>query len=248
MQILLDLCVVLIAIPCSMLIMKTWKKDQITLLFIVLCSSLLFFDNLLVLNLTIFGSGLVLGYGTDLLGVFTNKWYYPHYERRQYSLSAGWGWGIVTLVVIRYSSLEIQNISLILPGFLVSWVLIEIFYGNTNVDQVWLVLRSLITILLIIISSDYLLLVLAAGLAIFIERIGTYMQIWIYTDQNSVSYIYLGLGYTQLCYLVNKGILYLFDHISPNMWELTLSLLLLIFYIFDYLNPEKKLANNKRIK
>ncbi|MFX0174267.1 MAG: hypothetical protein ACFE9L_20495, partial [Candidatus Hodarchaeota archaeon] len=174
-MIVLDSIVLLFAVPVSMWVIRTTKQDKLNLAWIIPWSLLLFLNSN-PLDILLFVLGLLLGYLTDIAGVLAGKWYYPHYDNRLYSLSAGYGWGIITLIIFRVYFIIVDNLVsfgwFILIIFFIVWIVVEISRGNTSFSNHWLVIRTIISILFLLVSGDLLFLFVAATGAIYIEILG----------------------------------------------------------------------------
>jgi hypothetical protein len=235
-MIVLDSIVLFFAVPVSMWVIRTTKQDKLNLAWIIPWSLLLFFNSN-PLDILLFVLGVLLGYLTDIAGVLAGKWYYPHYDNRLYSLSAGYGWGIITLIIFRVYFIIVDNLVLfgwiILSIFVVIWIVVEILRGNTSFSNHWLVIRTIISILFLLVSGDLLFLFIAAIGAIYIEILGTHLKIWIYYDPTP-SYLYLGTGYAQLSYLcLVLANIFLFNYV-PTLIQMIMISTLIILYLIDY--------------
>ncbi len=248
-MIILDAWVLFFVVPVSMWIMKTFKKDMLTLLWIIPWSLLLFFDYS-PYDMVLFILGLILGILTDLAGVLANKWWYPHYSNRIYSLSAFWGWGIITLAIFRFYNILIEgNTSvgwIIILIFVIIWLTVEVKKGKTSLSNYWVALRGLITVFFLFISGDFLYLIVASVGAIYIEILGTELKIWIYYDITP-SYIYLGTGYAQLSYFCVLITNFLILGIPPTILQIFLIILLVVLYVLEYYKDLGK-NESKKVK
>jgi hypothetical protein len=233
----LDAIVLFFAVPVSMWNLRTFKQDKLNLAWIIPWSLLLFVD-ISSLEILLFGLGILLGYFTDIVGVIARKWWYPHYTNRLYSLSAGYGWGIITLIIFRlYFSISENLEDLISWGllgiFLIIWIGAEIVRGQLNFSNPWLVMRTILTVLFLFMSNDILFLLVAAAGAVYLEVLGTALRIWIYYDK-SPSYLHLGAGYAQLSYVCLLAANMVVNNIPPSIQQIFLLLILVILYVIDY--------------
>jgi hypothetical protein len=233
----IDYIVLFFAVPCSMIIITTIKQDKWNLTWIIPWTSLLFIGDCSFSDIVLFLLGLVLGYFTDITGVFAKKWWYPHYKNRIYSLSAGYGWAIITLIMFRtyfYIQTTLENVQLIVYAiFGLMWLFVELKKGRTSFSTHWLTIRSFITVIFLLISGDIFFLFVAAIGAIFLEVLGTELKVWIYYDP-SPSYLHLGTGYTQLSYLCLIFTNYIVNQELPSILQTTLVAILILLYIVDY--------------
>ncbi|MHA2298895.1 MAG: hypothetical protein ACXAEU_10205 [Candidatus Hodarchaeales archaeon] len=235
-MIVLESMVLLFAVPVSMWVIRTTNQDKLILGWIVPWSLLLFINSN-PLDILIFILGLFLGYITDIVGVFAGKWYYPHYDNRLYSLSAGYGWGIITLIIFRLYFTIIDNLAsfgwFILAIFLILWIIVEVTRGTTSFSNYWLVTRTVISLIFLFVSGDLLFVFVAAAVAIYIEVLGTHLKIWIYYDP-SPSYLYLGTGYAQLSYLCLILANFFLFNVVPTFIQIILIIFLIFLYLIDY--------------
>jgi len=233
----IDYIVLFFSIPCSMIIITTIKQDKWNLTWIIPWSMLLFVGSCSNLDITLFLLGLILGYFTDIAGVFAKKWWYPYYTNRIYSLSAGYGWAIITLIIFRtyfFIQTNLMNIQWVIFGiFGISWIIVELKKGETSFKTHWLTIRSFITVIFLFISGDIFFLFVASVGAIFIEVLGTELKVWIYYD-SSPSYLHLGIGYAQLSYFCLMCANYIIEREIPSMLQLILIIILILLYIGDY--------------
>ncbi len=242
----IDYIVLFFAVPCSMIIITTIKQDKWNLTWIILWTSLLFIGDWSFSDIVLFMLGLVFGYFTDIAGVFAKKWWYPHYKNRIYSLSAGYGWAIITLIIFRtyfYIQTTLETIQWIVYAmFGLMWLYVELKKGKTSYSTHWLTIRSLITVIFLFISGDIFFLFVAAIGAIFLEVLGTELKVWIYYDPPP-SYFHLGTGYAQLSYLCLICTNFIVDQELPTFLQAFLLAALIILYIVDY----KKISRSNGI-
>ena len=233
----IDYIVLFYAVPCSMIIITTIKKDKWNLTWIFPWSLLLFIGNNSLFDIFLFILGLFFGYLTDIAGVYAKKWWYPHYHERTYSLSAGYGWGIITLIIFRtyfFIQNNLKEFEWIIFGiFGLVWLLVELKKGKTSLLNYYLILRSFLTVVLLYISGEILFIFVAAVGAIFLEVLGTELRVWIYYD-SSPSYIHLGTGYAQLSYLCYIGTNLIINRIDPSVLQILLVIILILLYLADY--------------
>lgn len=233
----IDYIVLFFAVPCSMIIITTIKQDKWNLTWIIPWTSLLFIGDCSLSDLVLFMLGLGLGYFTDIAGVFARKWWYPHYKNRIYSLSAGYGWAIITLIIFRtyfYIQTTLEAIQLgIFTIFGLMWLFVELKKGKTSFSTHLLTIRSFITVIFLFISGDIFFLFVAAIGAIFLEVLGTELKVWIYYDP-SPSYLHLGTGYAQLSYLCLICTNYIVNQVHPTLMQTSLVAILILLYIVDY--------------
>ncbi|MHA2074022.1 MAG: hypothetical protein ACW97X_05345 [Candidatus Hodarchaeales archaeon] len=236
----LDYVVLFFAVPGSMIIITTIKQDKWNLAWIIPWSLLLFIGDNAPFDVALFILGLIIGYFSDFAGVKSEKWWYPEYKNRIFSLSAGYGWGIITLIIFRtyfYIQIHLQILEIFIYGiFGILWFIVELKKGKTSISTHWLTSRSIITIIFLLISGDIYFLFVAAIGAIYLEVLGTELKVWVYR-MDKPSYIHLGIGYAQLSYLcLIYTKLIIFQEI-PSMMQIFLIAILIILYILDYLQP-----------
>ncbi|MFW9777459.1 MAG: hypothetical protein ACFFE8_01315 [Candidatus Heimdallarchaeota archaeon] len=247
----LDAIVLFFAIPLSMWNLRTFKKDKWNLAWIIPWSLLLFIG-ISLFEILLFIMGIILGYLTDIIGVFGKKWWYPHYSNRLYSLSAGYGWGIITLIIFRlyfYIIEDSANIMswILLAVFLFLWISAEIVWGQPNLSNPWLIIRTVLTILFLLISDDILFLLVAAAGAVYLELLGTSLRIWIYYDK-APSYLHLGAGYAQLSYVCFLIANLVTNNIFPSVQQIIILLMLVVLYIMDYSGIKLSIWENRKKK
>lgn len=236
----LDYVVLFFAVPCSMIIITTIKQDKWNLAWIVPWSLLLFIGDNTPFDVVLFILGLILGYFTDFAGVFSKKWWYPHYENRNFSFSAGYGWGLITLIIFRtyfFIQTNLKSMEVIVYIiFGLIWFLVEIKKGETLISTHLLTIRSIITITFLFVSGDIAFLFVAAIGAIYLEVMGTELKVWIYYD-SSPSYLHLGIGYAQLSYLCLVFTNFIISQEIPSDMQIVLIIMLVLLYIIDYKRP-----------
>lgn len=247
----LDAIVLFFAVPLSMWNLRTFKKDRWNLAWIVPWSLLLFIE-ISPFEILLFVLGIVLGYLTDIVGVLGKKWWYPHYSTRLYSLSAGYGWGIITLIIFRFYFYIIENLAdviswILLGAFFFLWIGVEIVWGHPNLSNPWLLIRTVLTILFLLISNDILFLLVAAAGAVYLEVLGTSLRIWIYYDK-APSYLHLGAGYAQLSYVCLLIANLAINNILPSILQVVILLILVILYVMDYSGIKLSIWENRRKK
>ena len=116
------------------------------------------------------------------------------------------------------------------------WFLVELKKGETFISTHLLTIRSIITIIFLLVSGDITFLFVAAIGAIYLEVMGTELKVWIYYD-SSPSYIHLGIGYTQLSYLCLVFTKFIISQEIPSDLQIVLIIILVLLYIIDYKQP-----------
>ncbi|MHA1996282.1 MAG: hypothetical protein ACW97Z_17250 [Candidatus Hodarchaeales archaeon] len=251
-MILVDLFVLFVTTPIAFLILKKYKQDKMAFAWTLPWTLLLFIDKTgseLYFSLLLFSLGLVLGIITDIVGVYAHKWWYPHYNDRMYSLSIFWGWGIMTLLIFRFYEFIMTNFEIfgwfIIILLFILWIVIDFTRGKTSLRNYWTLLRAGVSILFLALSNDILFLLVAASGAVFIEVLGTELEIWIYYDFTP-SYFYLGTGYAQLAYICLLLANFFIYDIIPMFIQLILVGLVIILYITEYYSDTRDNIRNEK--
>lgn len=166
--------------------------------------------------------GVIIGYITDFLGVFTNRWKY--FTNDSYNYWIGFGWGFVTIMIYQLRSVHWSLL------ILTSAVALAILFKKKN-NLPRSKFEWFFTVLKIILGMMYpSIFILGIALGTIIEYLA--VEVFKAWEYSNLSYLIVGIGYSTIIISVVYFSRLLVT--GAPLWQGILILVLYLLYIFQY--------------